>query len=78
MTKEEILYISQMEAWLKEQGIMEGQLRRAITYHAEIAKEHLSISELNREQLEAHIERVRLGRQEFENWKKDNGIGGAD
>lgn len=76
MGQEEKLYIEQMESWVEEQAILEHQIRRTIRHHKELADDHKKVAALNEIQLKAHVDRVKLGIQEFENWKKDNNIKG--
>lgn len=76
MNEDELQYISQMELWIKEQDVIGGQLKRAVDYHDGLAASHLEVSKLNMEQLKHHRARVTLAKEEFENWKKDNEIGG--
>lgn len=76
MDIQEALYIKQMELWIKEQDVIGGQLKRAVDYHDGLAASHLEVSKLNMEQLKNHNARVTSAKEEFENWKKDNEIGG--
>lgn len=76
MNEDELHYISQMELWIKEQDVIGGQLKRAVDYHDGLAASHLEVSKLNMEQLKHHRARVTSAKEEFENWKKDNEIGG--
>lgn len=78
MGEEEKLYISQMENWIKEQDVLENQIRRTIEHHDSLAASHVRVANLNREQLRHHRKRVAFGKREFENWKKDNNIKGEN
>ncbi|MCY7861118.1 hypothetical protein MOD67_13915 [Bacillus licheniformis] len=69
--EEELLFISQMENWIKEQDVIEKQIERAIEYHEEVSESHKKIAELNKLQLKAHRERVERGKKEFEEWLTD-------
>ena len=70
MDEDQKLYFKQMSEWIREQEMLEEQLERTVEHHLEVA-------ESNKAQLELHKERVKMGKQEFEEWKKDNNIEGA-
>lgn len=76
MSVDEKLYIDQMDLWIKEQEVIEEQIKRAVSYHDSLAASHVMTANLNREQRRHHRKRMKLAIEEFENWKKDNGIGG--
>lgn len=66
-TKEEDLYVEQMNEWLKEQQRLERQLKETIEHH-------FFLAESNQKQLSLHQERIALARTEYEQWKSDHGI----
>lgn len=64
LTKDEELYLNQMELWLEEQQTLDNQLVSAIEYHKKMM-------ELNKKQLSLHRERINIGSEEFTQWKTD-------
>lgn len=60
-------YIKQMTAWLKEQEALEKQILNTIETSTEIIEQ-------NKIQLEWHRKSYSSAVNEFEEWKKENGI----
>ncbi|OMQ06789.1 hypothetical protein BXO87_01930 [Bacillus sp. GZB] len=71
--EEDLLYISQMEGWITEHGLLEKQLERVISYHRELSDNHKKISDLNEIQLKAHRKRVEIVKSEYSEWLKEHG-----
>ncbi|MGG3943383.1 hypothetical protein ABEV54_18310 [Peribacillus psychrosaccharolyticus] len=67
LTKEEGLYLEQMQEWIEEQEMIKGQLKSTVDHYVFIASS-------NTKQLSLHQERVGIGRKEFDEWKAENGI----
>lgn len=67
LTKEEELYVQQMNLWIEEQDEYGAQLERTAVYYEKMA-------ENNKEQLRLHNERVNMGKAEFEAWKKEHDL----
>ena len=67
LTKEEELYLEQMQEWIEEQEIIEGQLKRTVDHYVFLASS-------NTKQLSLHQERVAIGRKDFDEWKAEHGI----
>lgn len=74
MDAEDRLYIDQMNNWFKEHKLIEEQLKRSVDYYKTLSNTNERLAKTNKEQLRLHRKRVALAREEFENWKKDNGI----
>lgn len=72
------LYIEQMESWIEEQKVLETQLKRTIEHHQEVSDHHKKVASLNVTQLRLHQERLMLGIEEFDKWKKENNIQGGN
>ncbi|MCZ4246886.1 hypothetical protein O2313_04990 [Bacillus amyloliquefaciens] len=71
--EEDLLYISQMEGWITEHGLLEKQLERVISYHRELSDNHKKISDLNEIQLKAHRKSVEIVKSEYSEWLKEHG-----
>lgn len=65
LTKDEELYVEQMNHWLQEQAMLEKQLKDTIAYH-----EFLKSS--NEKQLALHQERIALARKDYDQWMEDH------
>lgn len=61
VTPEEVCYIMQMEAWMKEMDALEKQIRTTI-------ETSLEITEQNVIQLQWHLKRIERGVQEHADW----------
>ena len=63
-----------MGLWFEEQETLSAQIRRTMHHHDALAKSHKATADLNEHQLLIHEQRIKLAKEEFENWKKDNNI----
>lgn len=67
LTKEEELYLKQMQEWMEEQEMIEEQLKRTVDHYVFLASS-------NTKQLCLHQERVAISRKEFDEWKAEHEI----